>query len=159
VGSKYACDLSSYEGKSLAQDSISHHCSSGSVIGFISSESAMDTSLSPLKACSSPAFRLAYVYRFKEDPDGVVHLQRAEQVQGCSSASIDSSVAIDNQIFSDLISTKNVTIEGYHIQVSETTADKPYPIVAIRIFGFTGTNERSKTYFDIQTAVSSRIKI
>lgn len=93
---------------------------------------------------------LINAYRFIVINDGggnpVLHLQKAEQ-NSCNSN-------IRNQDFFDMLSNADVILTDYRMGVN---ADHAYPYVFIRLMGYAGAREREKTYFDIQTTVSSRV--
>ncbi len=120
-----------------------------SYLAFKSSESTVNC---------SPNFNTVYVYRFIKDTSvtpNVIHLQKAQQAASCGSASVTDNGTINDSGFSDLISTSEVTITNYSISVYYASQQQ-YPLVTINISGYAGVREADKTYFNIQTAASSR---
>lgn len=90
---------------------------------------------------------LIYAYSFYPIGGGTYSLRKAEQTS-CNSTSYsfnDDSSIID----------PGVVITGYYVKVT-ATASNPYSIATIRISGYTGSSEKDKTYFDVQTSISSR---
>ncbi len=157
-GSKYYCTATTelpYDGRGVTNNPCSiasTDVSSQVTLAFRSSNLTTDSSGN---ICTSPnAYNKAYAYRFIPDPShpGYFKLQKAQQGSGCPSAPIDSA-----DDFHDFISASNVTITGFLVRVLQDNATQPYPMAVIRILGYTGVNERSKTYFDIETAASSRL--
>lgn len=87
---------------------------------------------------------LMVVYRFNPSLDGEsLILERAEQ-DSCGQA-------LTNDRFSPLVDP-SVYITGYYLRV---IADI-YPLGIIGLSGYAGVKEKEKTYFDLQTAMSSR---
>ena len=86
---------------------------------------------------------LVTVYRFVGG-DGSYILEKAIQR--------DYEVSTSNNDFSSIID-ENLTIADFYMKV---TGDE-YPLAYIHISGYAGQRERERTYFDLQTAVSSRI--
>lgn len=160
VGSVYNCSsgttvpaynssLISYQGSTIAvqaclistaQSASASPTPSDAVVGFISSNTAPNGT----GVCS-----LAYAYRFKLTTDagtGTQHwlLQKAEQTT-CSNSIADAS-------FSDVLSP-DVFITDYRLGVTNSGYQQGF----IRMVGYAGTKEQDRTYFDIQTSVSSRL--
>jgi len=112
--------------------------SENAVIAFRSSKRI---TTGPNAPCSA-----AYAYRFEKlDPSGDIYdLQKAVQT------SCDTGITSDD--FQSIIDP-NVGIDGFYI----TVTDDPYQLATIRISGSAGLREREKTYFDVQTTVSTRV--
>ncbi|MFA6459219.1 MAG: type II secretion system protein [Candidatus Paceibacterota bacterium] len=120
--------------------------SNTSVITFKSSRS--DTTVSP--PCN-----LITSYRFinigtASAPD--IHLQKLEQDRCNPPAPIVPNGGQNPYL--DVLSASNVRITDYRMAVTNNSS---YPTVFIRLVGYAGDAEKEKTYFDIQTTVSSRI--
>ncbi|MEK7641899.1 MAG: type II secretion system protein [Patescibacteria group bacterium] len=142
TGTTYFCEANNgttnYRGSTLAKGA----CPSGSIssqnthatLAFKSSETI-------IAGAGSPCV-VAYAYRFKPDNDVFV-LEKAVQ-----SACDDS---INGSDFESIVDD-NVNITGYYLKVSGTG----HQHATIRISGYAGVREREKTYFDVQTTVSSR---
>jgi prepilin-type N-terminal cleavage/methylation domain-containing protein len=150
VGSKFNCTSNS-NGLS-GKDLTSHACTTDTDNIIIFRSSTPKISLADGSLCPAPYnYNLAYAYRFTDTGGGFYKLEKAEEPQGCSPTQISEGD------YHPIISTSNVTITGKLIDVKWNNTTQPYPIASIRVLGFTGVNERSKTYFDIQTAASSRL--
>ena len=101
---------------------------------------------------------LVTVYRFISVLQGSIntlHIQKAEQ-QSCG-------FQIQDADYADIFSTTNVTLDDYQFGVGPvdsggSTLASEYPFVFIRLKGYAGAKEKDKTYFDIQTTISSRTK-
>ena len=52
--------------------------------------------------------------------------------------------------------SSNVTLTGYTVRVV-SNGTHPYPFVTFRLSGYSGTRDKDKTYFDIQTTASQNI--
>jgi prepilin-type N-terminal cleavage/methylation domain-containing protein len=109
--------------------------SDGRVIAFTSTKSG-DNGL-----CN-----LIYAYRFYENQDGTYSLEKAEQ-SGCDQSAY---------VFQSIVDP-NVTITGYYVRVVASDVS-PFPRATILISGYAGLIEKEKTYFDVQTTVSSRVQ-
>ena len=90
---------------------------------------------------------LIYAYSFYPVGNGTYSLRKAEQTS-CNNTSY--SFNADSSIIDP-----NVIITGYYIRVT-ATASNPYSIGTVRISGYTGSSDKDKTYFDVQTTISSR---
>jgi prepilin-type N-terminal cleavage/methylation domain-containing protein len=123
--------------------------SGDAVIAFISA-----------KRDSTKTCNLVYVYRFVTQ-GGQKLLQKAEQRACGESAGASSDPALVTT-FSNVLSPENVVIQDYSLSVGPYSASTPnnlaneYPYVFIHVSGYAGEREKDKTYFDIQTMVSSR---
>ena len=150
-GSRYQCGtgggtFNGRTGMTSSSCTSVNQSNNDSYIAFKSSESSV--------SCS-PNFNTAYVYRFIKDTNNVIHLQKAQQAASCGSASVTDSGSLNDAGFSDLVSPSEVTITNYSI--SEYYApQQQYPLATINIAGYAGVREADKTYFNIQTAASSR---
>ncbi len=151
VGTNYYCDknplLYSY-GKTLTTkvcDNGDAQSSAGSsvALAFLSSKTAADA--------GNTTCNLAYAYIFVPTVTGASTWFLQKATQSDCAVSISSS----NQFFNIL--DPSVTITGYYVKVNYN-ANNPYPLATIRISGYAGVREKEKTYFDVQTSVSSRFK-
>lgn len=107
------------------------------IIAFNSSKTSTDGSLKP---CN-----LIYVYRINyNSTNKSFDLEKAQQ----------STCEIYNTYTYNSITDPNVVITGYYVNVVTDV----YPRATIRISGYTGTKEKEKTYFDVQTTVSARVQ-
>ena len=158
TGTKYNCtavggDVSISFTSSLGCDSLTQDQSQPTTIAFKSA----DPVTGPRSPCSTPQ-SLVFAYRFVRAPsfdpsNPQYYLQKAKQANLCDQTSIDDVA------FGDVISTNNVVITGYRVLVraSPTYPGYKYPIATIHVTGYAGTNERNKSYFDIQTAAAARL--
>lgn len=109
---------------------------------------------------------LIYAYRFINEPnsDGTpnIHLQKAEQSKNdqlCTDPIPSINFGIQYQ---DLLSSDNINLTDYRLGMNNvvpaTSPMPPYPLIFVRLNGYAGVAgvEKSKTYFDIQGAISSR---
>jgi len=104
---------------------------------------------------------LIYAYRFKNVPvnsgaSGMItniHLQKAAQ----KNTTLDCQNPIVDTDFQDVLASDNLIISDYRFGVYGIDASAPYPFAFIRLTGYAGTSEKQKTYFDVQTTVSSRV--
>jgi len=105
---------------------------------------------------------LAYAYAFvnvssdTQNPD--IRLRKYEQPRTriCLDA-IPQPVAnggSDSNYIDLLSENSNVKVVDYRLGVDTTSA---YPVVYIRLTGYAGTSEKEKTYFDVETTISSRV--
>ncbi len=137
VGANYNCQSSSlyYPGNSLT----AHNCGaldqtqSGAAIAFISS-----------KRDSGNTCNLVISYRFRYDSSSATWALEKAQQSACNSPIVEGDYAS--------VIDPGVMISGYRIQVTGGT----YPLALIRVTGYAGVREKEKTYFDLQTAISSR---
>ena len=143
VGSKYNCNSNFMPADS--GNTLSTYFTN--VISFRSSGSVSDPT-SPTKLCKP---NTAYAYRFNPISGVGYSLQKAEQsrIVSCGNSISDSD-------FHDIISSVNVIITGYKINLIYDQTTHQYPIVTIRVIGYAGASEKDKTYFDIQTSASAR---
>jgi prepilin-type N-terminal cleavage/methylation domain-containing protein len=110
----------------------------GAMISFISSKVISTGAGSPCNAEIS--------YRFRPDsltPPKQWFMEKATQ-NICSAQ-------IGNSDFSPIVDP-SVVITGYDVQVSGDY----FPLALVRITGYAGVREKEKSYFDVQTAVSTR---
>lgn len=91
--------------------------------------------------------RLVYSYYFSGSAPNYI-LKKAQQ-SNCNDP-------INNNSFSEVISP-NITITDYKLGVIKGSTDN-YPKVFIRISGEAGIKEKEKTFFDVQTSISQRIR-
>ena len=95
-------------------------------------------------------------YRFI-DVSGIKHLQKAEEID-------PDDCAVGSKVFTDSdfidITSPNITLTGGSFTVTPDPADssKPYKLISFQLSGFAGDKEKNRTYFDVQTAVSSRVQ-
>lgn len=89
---------------------------------------------------------LIYAYAFIPKGDGTYTLGKSEQT-ACND---ESYPAFDSVI------DPSVTITGYYVRVLAQT-QRPFPRAVIRISGYSGSLEKDRTYFDVQTTVSARV--
>lgn len=143
VGTNYNCGSSFFLGSSLSSSNACDEMSnlgSGSYIAFQSTK--VGTNEDSTSKC-----QLLTQYRFVPQSNGANpttwSLENASQ-PFCDSPFVDGS-------FSPIISD-NVTITSYKIKV----VPKQYPLALIEISGYAGVREKERTYFDVQTALSSR---
>jgi prepilin-type N-terminal cleavage/methylation domain-containing protein len=89
---------------------------------------------------------------------GVVTVKKAIQ-RDCTSG-------IQSTYFSDIVDP-NVTLTSFYIKVANkhngeefgiSDIPSPYPLATLVISGYSGIRERDRTYFDVQTSVSPRVK-
>ncbi len=109
----------------------------GATIAFTSSE---------FHSSGGNKCNLIYAYIF-EKVSGTFILKKARQPDCMSQVGTFDSI-ID----------PSVTITGYYIKVNYDSSSNPYPLATIRVTGYAGTREKEKTYFNVQTAVSSRLR-
>ena len=92
-----------------------------------------------------------HIYRFWSDASGGNHLQKAEQTD-CG-----TSVGGSDSDFTDVISPTDLSLTNHELGVFyDTNPSAHYPMAFIRLTGYAGTQEKNKTYVDIETVVSSR---
>jgi len=136
VGKNYYC------GTAFTYDDIASPVACGGIVGsdelssdaYIAFESSRKDENNP---CSH---NLLTAYRFSmSDGIGKWRQQACDDFPGG-----DFSSVIDDEI----------TLDGYFIRVDTTSG---VPLATIRISGYSGTREREKTYFDVQTSISPRI--
>lgn len=99
---------------------------------------------------STNSCNLATVYRFVTGSDGRLRLQKAEQ--SVCGTPVGQRTSSDSD-FSDLLSPA-ITLDDYGVGVINSGS---YPLVFLRLIGHAGVKEISRTDFDVQTSVSSRI--
>lgn len=142
VGMDYSCSsgTSFTSGSLLAPATCGEIISnsSGAVLAFTSSKSDLVVAHN----CN-----LIYAYRF--NPSGSNWSLEKAQQKDCSGGNFDGD-------WSPIIDP-GVTITGYYIKVV-SDAGHPYPMAVLRISGYAGTKEKEKTYFDVQTTISARIR-
>jgi prepilin-type N-terminal cleavage/methylation domain-containing protein len=95
---------------------------------------------------------LIYAYLFDYNlSKNIIELKKARQ-SNCN----DPITSASGGDFKDdsIILDPNVTIDNYYVDVTSAT----YPMATIRISGHAGTNEKEKTYFNVQTTVSARVQ-
>lgn len=144
VGTNYYCNAgTSFVGSSISSpDNCDILGTDVAYIAFISSESDPD----PMDDCN-----LIYVYKFSVDPgnSNAFLLKKARQ------SSCGASIS-DGEYFP--IVDPSVTITGYYLKVAYNASTDPYPLATVRVTGYAGAREKEKTYFDVQMAVSARLK-
>lgn len=157
VGSDYHCDNTTKDyGGSIGYSLTAQPCAvnndvytglhPASIIVFTSSKSVSDG--------LGGTCNLLYSYRFvKDDPEGRLRLQKAEQ-PSCGSAIGHNNNDPDSLMdFFDILSFENMTLENYRLGV----IGGDYPRVFIRLIGYAGEREKERTEFDVQTTISQRI--
>jgi prepilin-type N-terminal cleavage/methylation domain-containing protein len=149
VGTTYYCDVGTNYGNWGNNLTTGKACNNrsnevGTVVAFNSAVGTTDNSGDPCK--------LVFAYSFAPREDGVegFFLKKAEQTNCRGNP-------LPEHEFESVID-KTVVITDYHIVVSPVTSspNRPYARAVIRISGYTGDREKDKTYFDLQTAVSTR---
>ncbi len=98
-----------------------------------------------LDTASTPPCRIVYAYLFSGS--GPYQLSKAvQQTRGnhCADAFISSSFAP--------ITPDSVVLTDYQLGLSSAT----FPITFVGLSGYSGSREQSKTYFNVQSAVSQR---
>lgn len=135
VGSKYHCYTSSNMSISLPLSFRSCNLSTNTQIAFESSIKLPDGSGGTCNA--------VIAYRFSR-VSGKYTLSKAQQK--------DCNQALGNSNFVPLISPKDVTVTDIRTQVTNAT----YPMVFVKISGYSGVRERERSDFDVQMAVSTR---
>jgi prepilin-type N-terminal cleavage/methylation domain-containing protein len=144
VGSNFQCGR-----VQVGQNPVGKNCTSPSY-----TQTSVDTNNDIIITFTSPkrdpsnTCNLMYGYRFTTSdpaPNSPLTLEKA-QMQSCSDV-LGSGVAK----YSSIISS-DVTLTGFQLSITNTS----YPLIFIKLAGYVGTNEREKTTFDIQTAVSAR---
>jgi prepilin-type N-terminal cleavage/methylation domain-containing protein len=112
---------------------------------------SFDTNKTGADASGSPC-NIKHAYLFKpvsdlpSDSDLLWTLERATQKPDCTS--------ITDTDFASILDP-NVNIDGYSLQYIKSSDDS-FPLISVKISGFSGKKETDKTYFNIQTAVSPR---
>ncbi|OHA16308.1 MAG: hypothetical protein A2830_00180 [Candidatus Taylorbacteria bacterium RIFCSPHIGHO2_01_FULL_44_110] len=101
--------------------------------------------------------RLVYAYRFYGDPTDGYQLMKAQQ-----NLCADNINLLQNNSngFLPVISS-NVVITDYRLAVmsqEENGTALPYPRILVRLIGYAGVDEKEKTYFDVQTSITQRVK-
>lgn len=144
TGQAYHCNNTgtyNYQGDSITASP----CTLGlnSTLAFRSSKT---TYINPV-VHSQGSCSLASAYRFKDNGISGYSLQKAQQ-SSCT-------VGIADADFVD-ITDPSVVITNWRTKVTDVTSS-PYQKAVIFIEGYAGIKEKEKTYFAIQTAVSSRV--
>jgi prepilin-type N-terminal cleavage/methylation domain-containing protein len=149
VGTEYDCQNSSSASVPSSLSSVTactglDQTPSGALIAFNSS--SMDNA-------SVPPCNLIYAYQFIQDPNNSSAwiINKAQQVR-CGSDNANT-IGDASSPFEPILDP-SVIITGYHLQVSGGT----YPMVFLSLTGYSGVAERQKSYFDVQTAISSRTR-
>lgn len=138
TGRAFVCNPS---GNIKGEDLDTKSCSSGNSIAFASSRRL------PLDSSGYDTCSAAIAYRFVEKSSGIFDLQKAVQ-KNCDTG-------INSNDFQSVVDD-NVDITGYFIDVRKS--GNAFPIATIGIAGYSGAREREKTYFEIQTSVSARVR-
>ena len=99
-----------------------------------------------------------YSSRSDLDNNKLINSYYFENIDGriVISKGLQTDVGTSPDNFSELID-ENVTITSAHIQVATIGTDT-YPLATILLSGYAGVREREKTYFDLQTSISARLK-
>lgn len=165
VGTSYYCQMTGnyatlnpyipYNGSSPmpsqdCADGIGSGVTAGSdrLIAFYSSK--FDPAIKP-PATPCPLITVYLITSAYPKPDGTGNqwmLEKAQQ-QKCS----DRFVA---GMFQPVISP-DITITDFRMGVTPTSQSAPYPKAFVRLSGYAGEREKERTYFDVQTAISSRL--
>ncbi len=144
VGTNYHLDTVDFTGKTLSSP-VAKDIYSGT-------NNINDTFLAFTSSKADPILtndcNLIYVYSFHYISPNNYDLQKKQQTD-CVAPSYGSF---------DSILDPSVTITGYYVKVNYDAGTNPYPLATIRISGYAGVREKEKTYFDVQTSVSSRFK-
>lgn len=140
MGANYYCNPNGNFVYNIGTNLTNNVCSIGtnSAIFFESSKTA---------AFSGGTCRLVYAYRFRVDGSKYI-LEKAQQSYCTDTLNTNS--------FTEVISP-NITITNYKLGVIKATSEN-YPKVFIRISGEAGVKEKEKTFFDVQTSISQRIR-
>ncbi|MEI7463152.1 MAG: type II secretion system protein [Candidatus Taylorbacteria bacterium] len=145
VGSRYVCVNGEFSGSSLSNLNADA-CSAG-LYGDQSNDSgitiAFASSHTP-PATSPVQCNLIYAY-YLEPPSSISwNIKKAIQTS-CNTPinSYDYASVID----------KKVILTGWYLKIIQDY----YPFMAIRLSGYVGELEKERTYFDVQTGVSSRL--
>ena len=88
------------------------------------------------------------VYRFTDLGSGKYSLDRGMK-KDCNTAMNENTDLVP-------VISSNVTLTGYTVRVV-SNGTHPYPFVTFRLSGYSGTRDKDKTYFDIQTTASQNI--
>ncbi len=146
VGTKYHCDSGTNVNILGNTITATQPCPGGSINeigtgggGYIAFNSSKRDVSDPDAPCN-----LIIVYRFFPTPGGGFSIEKAQQ-PGCEDS-------IPGSLFSPIIDP-TVFVTSYYLRVVDDT----YPLGTMRVSGYAGTKERDKTYFDVQTAISSRV--
>ena len=129
---------------------------------YINDDTATSPNNRPLTSIAFKSYRkmttglgspcnLATIYAF-QGVTGDFKIKKAEQTNCLQPADATQMV--------DLLDGINVKVTNYRVAVGPTvgtTLQSYYPYVFIRLMGYAGALEKDRTYFDIQTTISSRI--
>lgn len=143
TGSTYFCESNNgavdYKSSTLDKRSCTggsvHNENNDATIAFIASDTIKTGTGSP---CSA-----AHAYRFRHNTDGTYTLMKAVQTS--------CDTGISNTDFEKILDDA-VNVVGYYLSVDNAE----YQRATIRISGYAGAKEREKTYFDVQSTISSR---
>ncbi len=122
-------------------DDGSKECGSseiGTLIAFLSSKKSTDED-----PCN---FIFAYRLRYDSSAESWL-LEKAEQTE--------CGVRIEEDDYSPIVSDA-VKITNYNVNISNAERYR-YPIIFLEVSGYAGIREKERTYFDVQTAISSRV--
>ncbi len=112
----------------------------GTIVAFQSTK--VDNTTDPNNPCN-----LIYAYLFDYNSSSATFsLKKAEQ-----------SVCGDTAYNFQSIIDPNVTITGYYVRVVAADANS-FPRATIRVSGYAGVLEKEKTFFDVQTSMSTRVQ-
>ncbi len=141
VGSRYVCVGGEFSGLSLSGLNAST-CSSGLnssgdiTIAFESSHIGV----------GPPSCNLIYAYNLTPPSGTNIGWDMKKAIQtSCNTAITSSDYAS--------VIDKKVILTGWYLKIIQDY----YPFMAIRLSGYVGELEKERTYFDVQTGVSSRL--
>lgn len=143
VGSTYKCIASGsilYTGGDF--QSVACPLGTNKAIMF---HSSAHSGTEPLNSCN-----LVYAYKF--DAQGTT----PETYKVSKATQKNCSDQIDDSSFTPIIPS-NVIISSYRLGVMQSDLSHLYPLAVVRISGYVGVREKERTYFDVQTADSSRL--
>lgn len=103
---------------------------------------------SPSNPTSCGQEKLIYAYHFVPSGSGWT-LEKYQQ------ASCDPDT-LSYQSFSPILDN-NVTLTNYELKVSHNGVN-PYPTIFLHLIGYVGIRDQDKSYFNVQTAISQRVR-
>lgn len=130
-------------------DASSTKCPDGISSGTLGANNGTVIAFTSTRVDTTHACNLITAYLFYKDSSNKFPLYKAEQ-------SVCQAPGSDVYLFEPILD-QSVAVDSYYVKVSATNED-PYPRATLRISGFAGTVEKDKTYFDIQTVISARVK-
>lgn len=104
---------------------------------------------------------LVIIYKFVKENSGTIQISKAEQDSCNDNISVNNGNN-DNRFTSVL--SPNVTLDLVQVNFtgcagSQSCGEYVQPYISIRLKGYSGVSEASKSYFDIQTSVAQRQSI